>query len=122
MESEILDLEAQIVAAILSSDVKVLGQLLHDQLVFVNHLGMTLSKQQDLAPHISGDLKITQLNTSDHEVHSFGNTYVVVVTKEIKGSYLTQQFESHVKFTRIWQRTNGAWKVIAASSVPLQVG
>ncbi|SFG99791.1 nuclear transport factor 2 family protein [Pedobacter insulae] len=121
MESEILDLEAQIVAAILSSDVKVLDQLLHDQLVFINHLGMALSKQQDLAPHISGDLKITQLKTSDQQVHSFGNTVVVVVSKEIKGSYLKQEFESHVKFTRVWQQTNGQWKVIAASSVPLQI-
>lgn len=121
MEHEILDLEAQIVAAILSSNVEVLDQLLHDRLVFVNHLGMTLSKQEDLDPHISGDLKITRLETSDQQVQAFRDTCVVVVSKEIKGSYMNQEFESNVKFTRVWQRIEGQWKVIAASSVPLQV-
>ncbi|TKC08577.1 nuclear transport factor 2 family protein [Pedobacter frigoris] len=121
MEREILKLEEQIVAAILSSDVEVLDQLLHDQLVFVNHLGMALSKEQDLTPHITGDLKIAGLVASDHQLQVFGDTCVVVVTKDIKGSYLNQPFENKLKFTRIWKLFNGNWKVIAASSVPLHV-
>lgn len=122
MEREILKLEEQIVAAILSSDVEVLDQLLHDQLVFVNHLGMTLSKEQDLHPHITGDLKITGLVASDHQLRVFGDTCVVVVTKDIRGSYLNQPFDSKLKFTRTWKSFNGNWKVIAASSVPVNVG
>ena len=122
MEREILKLEEQIVAAILNSDVEVLDQVLHDQLVFVNHLGMTLSKKQDLTPHITGELKITGLVASDHQLRVFGDTCVVVVTKDIRGSYLSQPFHSKLKFTRIWKSFNGNWKVIAASSVPLHVG
>jgi hypothetical protein len=122
MEREILKLEEQIVAAILSSDVEVLDQMLHDQLVFVNHLGITLSKKQDLTPHITGDLKITGLIASDHQLTLFGDTCVVVVTKDISGSYLNQPFGSKLKFTRVWKSFNGNWKVIAVSSVPLNVG
>ncbi|ETZ24075.1 nuclear transport factor 2 family protein [Pedobacter sp. V48] len=119
MEREILKLEEQIVAAILSSDVAVLDHVLHDQLVFVNHLGMTLSKKQDLAPHITGDLKITGLVASDLQLRVFGDTCVVLVTKDIRGSYLNQPFDSKLKFTRIWKSFDGNWKVIAASSVPV---
>jgi hypothetical protein len=122
MESKILKLEEQLVASILSSDVEVLDDLLHDQLVFVNHQGITLSKKEDLAPHISQDLKITSLAISDQQLQLFGDTAVVVVTKEIEGSYLKQPFESKLKFTRIWKLYEQDWKVIAVTSVPLHVG
>ncbi|WP_146133116.1 nuclear transport factor 2 family protein [Arcticibacter pallidicorallinus] len=46
MESQILDLEAKLIAAILNSDIKLLDQLLHDELIFVNHTGMVLSKRK----------------------------------------------------------------------------
>jgi len=122
MESKILKLEEQLVAAILNSDVEVLEELLHDQLVFVNHTGAILSKKEDLAPHISHDLKITGLAVSDRQLQLFGDTAVVVVTKEIKGSYLNQPFESKLRFTRTWKLYEQDWKVIAVTSVPLQVG
>lgn len=120
MESKVLKLEEQLVAAILNSDVAVLDKLLHDELVFVNHLGVTLTKAEDLAPHISHDLKISSLAISDRQLQLFGDTAVVVVTKEIKGSYLNQLFESKLKFTRVWKLHEQDWKVIAVSSVPLQ--
>ena len=118
MKREILKVEAQLITAILSSNIAVLDQLLHDELIFVNHLGMVLSKNEDLAPHINGDLKIADLVASDRQLHLFGDTCAVVVTKEIKGVYLNQPFESRVKFTRVWKLFNGDWKVITASSVP----
>ena len=117
MENEILKLEEQLIVAILGSDLKVLDQLLHDELIFVNHMGRVLSKDEDLAPHISGDLKITGLVTSDQHLRLFGNISAVVVTKEIKGVYRNQPFESRVKFTRVWKLFNGDWKVITVSSV-----
>lgn len=120
--NQILKLEEKIVEAIVRSDVEALDQLLHDELVFVNHLGMIVSKKDDLAPHISGDLKITTIEVSDQHVRFFADTAVVTVSKTIKGSYLKEEFESHVKFTRVWKLFGQQWKVIAASSVPVLSG
>lgn len=120
MMNEILKLEEKIIDAIVSSDVEVLDQLLHDELLFVNHLGMTVSKKNDLAPHISGDLKIATIEISDQHIGLFGDTAVVTVSKKIKGSYFKQEFESLLKFTRVWKLLDQQWKVIAASSTPLQ--
>lgn len=117
--NEILKLEEKIVDAIVRSDVEVLDQLLHDELVFVNHLGMIISKKDDLAPHISGELKITAIGILDQNIRFFTDTAVVTVSKKINGSYLKQEFESHVKFTRVWKCFDQQWKVIAASSVPV---
>ena len=119
--NEILKLEEKMVDAIVSGNVGVLDQLLHDELVFVNHLGMIISKKDDLAPHISGDLKIAAIEISDQQIRHFGDTVVVSISKKIKGSYLKQEFESLLKFTRVWKLFNQQWKVIAASSVPVQL-
>lgn len=121
MLSEILKLEEEIVQGIIESDVILLDQLLHEDLVFVNHLGMTVSKKEDLAPHYTGDLKVVSIQLSNRDIRFFGDTAIVTVSKNIRGSYRSQEFESHVKFTRVWRQFDGQWKVIAASSVPLQM-
>jgi ketosteroid isomerase-like protein len=121
MLNKILKLEEEIVQAIIESDVILLDKLLHEDLVFVNHLGMTVSKKEDLAPHYKGDLKVASIQLSDRDVRFFGDTAIVTVSKNIRGSYSGQEFESHVKFTRVWWQVDGQWKVIAASSVPLQI-
>ncbi len=120
MINEIIELEEKIIEAILYSDVTVLDQLLHADLVFVNHLGMRITKQEDLAPHLSGDLKITEIVAADQHISLFEDTAVVSVFKDIKGSYLAEDFESRVRFTRVWKKINQDWMVIAASSVPYQ--
>lgn len=121
MLNKILKLEAELVQAIIESDVISLDKLLHEDLVFVNHLGRRVSKKEDLAPHSTGDLKVASIQLSDRDIRFFGDTAIVTVSKNIKGSYRTQEFESHVKFTRVWRQLDGQWKVIAASSVPLQI-
>lgn len=118
MNTEIIKLEEQLIQAIIQSDLQVLQLLLHEDMLFVNHFGMLLTRDQDLAPHANGDLKIKSIVTSDQHIQQFGDTYIVVVSKVIDGTYQGQSFESSVKFTRVWQRFNEAWKVIAASSVP----
>ena len=118
MTDEIQKLETKLIKAIVNSDLKVMEYLLHDDMIFVNHLGMVLSKREDLAPHMNGDLKMIDIVVSDQQLHPFGDTYAVVVTKELKGKYLNQPFESRVKFTRVWKLFKEDWKVITASSVP----
>ncbi|WP_316811080.1 nuclear transport factor 2 family protein [Pedobacter heparinus] len=117
MISEIIKLEENIIEAILYSDVAVLDGLLHTDLVFVNHLGVLVSKQDDLAPHLSGELKFKEILIADQQISVFGDTVVVSVFKDIKGSYLSQDFESRVRFTRVWKLFEQGWKVIAATSV-----
>lgn len=118
MNSEIIKLEEAIIEALIYSDVAVLDQLLHADLVYVNHKGMLVSKQEDLAPHLSGELKITGISTADQQISVFGETAIVSVFKEIKGTYLAEKFESRVRFTRVWKLFEQGWKVISATSVP----
>jgi hypothetical protein len=119
MTEDITALEEKLIMAIIQSDVAVLDELLHAELIFVNHLGMLVSKQQDLAPHLSGELKISEILTSDQHIALFENTAIVSVIKHIQGKYQENEFETKVRFLRTWKRFDDQWKVISASSVPV---
>jgi hypothetical protein len=57
-ETQIIQYEEMLRKAMLSSDVKVLGELIHDDLIFVNHFGQILTKGADIEAHRSGVLKL----------------------------------------------------------------
>lgn len=116
---KVIRLEETLISAITKSDLAVLDQLLDDELIFTNHMGMSLSKQDDLAPYRSGDLKIKQIKVSDQQIKLHQNTAVVAVSKSIQGAYCGEDFNMLVRFTRVWNLENSQWKVIAASSVAL---
>ena len=118
MIEEIVKLEEVIIEATLYSDVAVLDALLHADLVFVNHKGMLISKQEDLATHLRGDLKFKAILLADQHIGLFGDTAVVSIFKDISGTYLGEEFESRVRFTRVWKQFEQGWKVISATSVP----
>ena len=60
-EAQLIEAEEQLRMAMLNADVNILDKLLADDLVFTNHLGQVLGKQDDLAAHQSGKFKIEVL-------------------------------------------------------------
>lgn len=121
MIDQIVQLEEKLITAILYSDVAVLDQLLHAELIFVNHAGMLITKSKDLAPHLSAELTFSEIVTSDQQITIFDDIAVVSVFKHIVGNYQGQEFESRVRFLRTWKKFEISWMVIAASSVPVGV-
>ncbi len=51
IETQILEAEEQLRQAMLASDVNALDDLLSPELIFTNHLGQVMGKQDDLAAH-----------------------------------------------------------------------
>lgn len=61
IKTQILQAEERLRLAMLNSDVNTLNELLAPELIFTNHLGQVLGKQDDLNAHQSGTLKIQVL-------------------------------------------------------------
>ena len=122
IEAQILEAEEQLRIAMLNSDVKVLDELLAPELVFTNHLGQVLGKQDDLVAHQSGKFKIEVLIPCDHIIQVRGNMGIVNVKVHLIGSYEGTGFDNNLRFTRIWTvSSNGTWQIVAAhSSVVLE--
>ena len=117
METQILEVEEQLRVAMLHSDVNALNELLAPELVFTNHLGHVLGKQDDLSAHQSGSLEITELTPSEQYIQLNGDIAIVSVRMHLSGSYAGTASNGDFRFTRVWARSSSdTWHVIAAHS------
>jgi ketosteroid isomerase-like protein len=115
IETRILNAEEQLRLAMLASDVDVLHELLAPDLIFTNHFGHLMSKQDDLAAHRSGMLKIRKLKPSERHIRLHGETVVVSVRMQLEGTYDGNPANGDFRFTRVWAVSpSGAWHVVAA--------
>lgn len=116
LESEIADAEERLRLAMLTSDVSALDELLASSLVFTNHLGQRLSKDEDLLAHQSGALTISSLESSDQQITSVdSNVAIVSVRFQVCGKYAGQPADGDFRFTRVWAKSQDSkWQVVAA--------
>ena len=116
-EMQIEEYEKQLMQAMLQSDVKALDELLASDLIFTNHLGQLMTKQDDIEAHKSGIVKIDEMTLSDHKIKIENGVAIVSVQAHIVGSFAGVVSENNFRFTRVWSKTaNEKWHVIAAHS------
>jgi len=117
LEIDIQRLEDRLKQAMLVSDVSTLDELLAPDLIFTNHLGQLMTKQDDLQAHQSGVLKIKDISLSDQKIKIIGDVAVVTVRAHIIGSFAGEVSESDFRFTRMWSETsNDNWQLVVAHS------
>lgn len=115
LQEEIVQLEDRLRTAMLNSDVAALDKLIAPDLVFTNHLGQLLSKDDDLAAYRSGVLKIASLEPSEQHVRTLGDVAVVSVRIQLSGTYRDAPANGDFRFTRVWARSQKeTWHTPAA--------
>ncbi|MGJ1196000.1 nuclear transport factor 2 family protein [Sphingobacterium spiritivorum] len=118
-EQKILDIENQLREAMQKSDVGILEQLLHDDLLFVLSDGEVITKEMDLETHRSGNLVLEEITSSIDSIKQIGENVVVTLSSNIKGKMLEQHFEGNLRYLRVWKMFDGQLKVIAGSCVAI---
>ncbi|UIP29610.1 nuclear transport factor 2 family protein [Photobacterium sp. TLY01] len=113
---EIFAVEEKLKASMLSSDTGALTDLLSDSLVFINHFGQRVSKQDDIALHRSGLLTIDSIELCDLQVVPQGNIALVHVNADIQGKYDGAVANGVFAFSRVWLKQNNQWQLISAQS------
>ena len=117
IETQIIKAEERLRLAMLQSDVDALSELLAPELIFTNHLGQVMSKEDDLEAHRSGIAKIDVLTPSEEHIQLINGVAIVSVRVYLAGSYADTPFEGDLRFTRIWATaSNERWHIIAAHS------
>ncbi len=116
MKNKIIELEERLRLAMLNSDVSELDELISPNLLFTNHLGVLVSKEDDLSAHASKAFVFKSLDLSDSKILIHENSAVVSVKAEIQGYYNGQPANGCFRFTRFWANTAGKWQVIAGHS------
>lgn len=116
-EQKILEIENQLREAMKKSDVEILEQLLHDDLLFVLPSGEVITKKTDLETHKSGNLVLEEITSSIDSIKQIDENVVVTLSSKLKGKMLEQNFEGNFRYLRVWKMFDGQLKVIAGSCV-----
>ena len=117
IENQIAVAEERLRLAMLASDVNALDELISSDLIFTNHLGQVLGKQDDLALHRSGVLKFHRLEPSENQMKTSGKITVVSVRIKLSGVYGGSPFTGDLRYTRVWCLSQGdTFQVIAGHS------
>lgn len=115
METQILAAEEQLRIAMLNSDLRALDALLAPELIFTNHLGQRLGKNDDLDAYQSGLLKVQELTPSERHIQLHENVAIVSVRMRLSGSYNGSAANGDFRFTRVWAAAGGSrWHIVAA--------
>ncbi|MFK8004744.1 MAG: nuclear transport factor 2 family protein [Saprospiraceae bacterium] len=113
---QIIEMEQRLLQAMLNSDIKELDILISNELIFTDHMGQLINKKDDLDSHRSGKVKIDKIEPSEQMIKVYENTAIVSVLMKIKGQYLSQPFEGKNRYSRVWQKIDGVWKVVVGHS------
>ena len=119
MKQEIIECEERILQAFRTSDVKVLDELIHDDLIFNIPSGEVINKEMDLDAYKSGYAKVEEMNCEEREIKEFGDTAVVSTVIYLKGTFMDNKVDGRARFLRTWKKTGGRWQVVGGASVVL---
>lgn len=108
--------ESLLCSAMINSDIALLDKLLASDLVFTNHVGQVISKDDDIDAHRTGLYKIDTLDLSEQRIIPLDEAVVVSVRASINGSFNNQHFVLTLRFTRVWQETAVGWQVVVGHS------
>ncbi|MBI3560498.1 MAG: nuclear transport factor 2 family protein, partial [Gammaproteobacteria bacterium] len=101
-QTQILELEERLRQAMLRSEVRVLDELIAPELIFTNHLGQLITKQDDLAMHQSGVLQLKELSPSEQHIQLNHGFAVVSVLMHLLGAYESTSIDFSIRYTRVW--------------------
>ncbi|PSB27500.1 DUF4440 domain-containing protein [Stenomitos frigidus ULC18] len=111
----LINIEERLRQAMLASNVSVLNELLAPEIIITSHLGELLEKQDDLAAHESGLIKINELKPSEQHIQIHREVAIVSVRMQISGSYNGSPANGDFRFTRVWAvSSRETWHIIAA--------
>lgn len=114
-EEQILQCENRLLEAMKIGDIKVLDELLHDNLIFNIPTGQTITKAMDIENYRSGILKVSQIVATEQIITIIEDTSTVAVTLQLKVKYADQIVDGKYRYLRVWKEFNNSWKVIAGS-------
>ncbi|CAN5475145.1 MAG: nuclear transport factor 2 family protein [Pyrinomonadaceae bacterium] len=118
-EQTLMKMEQEMADAIVKGDMSVYDKYSADNSVFTDPGGMMMTKAQSLAMFKSGDLKLESIKMDNMKVQMFGNTAVVTYTSMDKGTYKGRDISGEYRWTDVFVKTGGKWKLVAGQGTPI---
>ncbi|MGS2764427.1 nuclear transport factor 2 family protein [Sinomicrobium sp. M5D2P9] len=116
---DVVEAENKLFSAQLVSNVDLLDQLLHNDLVAIAPTGQIITKEMDLSSHRVKTMIIEDASTVIEDIKITGNTAISIVTMTAKGKIMETPIEGQFRYFRVWKRSDDTLKVIGASFMQL---
>lgn len=116
---DVVEAENKLFSAQLVSNVGILDQLLHNDLIAVAPTGEVLTKEMDLDSHKAKTMIIEDASTIIDEIKIIGDTALCITTMTARGKMMGTPLEGKFRYFRVWKHFRDGLKVIGASFMQL---
>lgn len=113
---EILAADARRFAAMVQGDLKALEGLLTEDLTYTHSTGQVETRTELLESLRSGRLRYLAAAPSESNVRLLGETALVTGRADLRVSAQGRELTVPVRFTEVWVKSGGAWKMAAWQS------
>ncbi len=121
LQAQIIEVEERLRQAMLHDDIRVLDELIAPELLFTSHFGQLVSKEDDLAFHGTGILRLKELEPSQRLIQLHPGFAVVSVLMHLVGTYEGAPIDQRIRYTRVWSISpSGSMQIIAGHMSEVQ--
>lgn len=121
-EQEVQEVNDRRFAAMVKADTAELGRLLADDLTYTHSTGAVETKEQFLAAISSQATRYRSIEPSEVRIRVYGETTVVTGKVAMQVSSRGQDLAFTARFTAVYARLGGAWKLVAWQTTRLPEG
>ena len=119
VQQELTKVENGWAEATVKKDIAALEKLYADEYIATDPMGSVFNKAQDLATLKSGEFALTSYKLEDVKVQSHGTVAVVTGRNTVKGTYKGKPIDGAYRFTDVFVKRDGGWKVVATQATPI---
>ena len=112
VQQELLKVERDFAAAILSNDVEAIGKFLTDDWAIIDADGGVIDKARFLSVIKSGTLVHDEMELDDVTVRAHGDGAVVTTITSTKGKFAGQEFTTQERTTDFFVKRDGRWQCV----------
>jgi ketosteroid isomerase-like protein len=113
-EQEIMQIEKEMLAALLKGDATPSERYLADSYVFTGPDGVSMGKAQSVEDLKSGNLKLQAASLDNPKVQVYGDTAVVTYSSNDKGTYKGKDISGKTRWTDVFVKQKGRWTIVAS--------
>ena len=119
-ERQLAQLERQRFEAMTEKNVEFLDGVLADELTYGHSNGLIESREDHLRNITSGDITYLEMEPLEMDVRSFRRSAVITGLLRVKGLYRGKEFDIRLRYTDVYQKQKGRWRLVAWQSVKVE--
>ncbi len=104
---------------VIKGDMSTYDKYAVDNAAFTDPGGMLMNKAQSMAMFKAGDLKIESSKIDGMKVQMFGDTAIATYTTTDKGMYKGRDISGQYRWTDVFVKMGGKWKMVAGQGTPI---